>query len=347
MRRRDFVSAGLASLLARPVAARAQQPIHISDMHFHSFFGPSINHSRPVAKALAAGGATLVSWSVAGDALWMDPKTYRQSSEPKPGEALGWVEREIARIYAHCADQGLKVALRPGDVDRALKGEPHIVLSVEGSNFIEGDITRVKRAHDLGIRHLQLVHFTRNTLGDFQTEAPVHGGLTELGRRVISECNRLGILVDLAHSAGPTVSQALAVSKAPMVWSHGSVKTGAAAPWNAMIWRARQLPLDLAKAIAAKGGVIGLWALSFDVGSTIDGYADRMQQLADWVGEEHAAFGTDLNGLAGNAAIKTYAELRQVIERWRSQKVPEARIRRIAGENYARVLKSALVGIAG
>mgnify|MGYP000889278061 CR=1 FL=1 len=347
MQRREFVAAGLATLLAGPRSAGAQAPIHLSDMQFHSFFGPSINHSRPVAKAFAAGGATLVSWSVAGDALWMDPKTYRQSSEPKPGEALGWVEREIARIYAHCADQGLRVALRPGDVDRALKGEPHIVLSVEGANFIEGDIARVKRAYDLGIRHLQLVHFTRNSLGDFQTEAPQHGGLTELGRRVVAECNRLGILVDLAHSAGPTVSQALAVSKVPVVWSHGSVKTGPAAPWNAMIWRARQLPLELAKAIAAKGGVVGLWALSFDVGTSYETFADRMLELADWLGDAHAAFGTDLNGLSGNAAIKTYTELRQVVSRWQALKVPEARIRRIASENYARVLRTAMAGASG
>ncbi|HRD77900.1 MAG TPA: membrane dipeptidase [Hyphomicrobiaceae bacterium] len=347
MNRRRLLQTAIAAGTLAPSSTRATGPIHISDMHFHSFFGASINHSRPVAKSLADGGATLVSWSVAGDALWMDPKTYRQSKEQRPGEALGWVEREIGRIKAHSAEQGLKLALTAADVERAEKGEPHIVLSIEGANFIEGDASRVKRAYDLGVRHLQLVHFTANTLGDFQTEAPVHGGLTETGRQVVAECNRLGILVDLAHAAGPTVTQTLAVAKAPLVWSHGSVKMGAAAPWNAVIWRARQLPLDLAKAIAAKGGVVGLWALSFDVGKTIDGYGNRMLELADWLGDRHVAFGTDINGLSGNAAIRSYVDLRAVVSGWQTRKVPEARIRRLASENYARVLKEALVPARG
>ena len=55
------------------------------------------------------------------------------------------------------------------------------------------------------------------------TEAPEHGGLSEFGKRVVAECNRLGILVDLAHCTDEAVTQALAISKAPMVWSHSSI----------------------------------------------------------------------------------------------------------------------------
>lgn len=352
MRRRDLLRSGLAAPLAailpqcRPRAEPAPQ-ILISDMHFHSFFGDSVNHSRPVARTLAEGRATLVSWSVAGDALWLHPRTLKQTGAPRPGEALGWLMRELGRIKAHMAEQGLKPALGPADVDAALAGDARIVLSVEGASFIEADPGRVRIAYDAGIRHLQLVHFIRNTIGDFQTEAPEHNGLTGLGREVIAECNRLGILVDLAHSTPTAVRAALAMSKAPMIWSHGSVTAGPPPHRGMIIWQARQLPLAEARAIAAAGGVVGLWALTLDVGRTVEAYARRLLEIADWLGHEHAAFGTDINGLGPNYILRTYAEVRQAVEIWQRQGVPERRIRNIAGLNYARVLKAAMHARAG
>ena len=129
----------------------------------------------------------------------------------------------------------------------------------------------MQAAYDLGIRHIQLVHYIRNPIGDFQTEQPEHNGLTEFGKKVVEECNRLGILVDLAHCTDEAVTQALAVSKVPMVWSHSSVTRTRKPHWTMPAWQARQLSLEGAKAIAAKGGVVGLWALRTDVGSTLGG----------------------------------------------------------------------------
>ena len=99
-----------------------------------------------------------------------------------------------------------------------------------------------------------------------------------------------------------------------MVWSHGSVVRGAAAPPSSAPWRARQLPLETARAIAAKGGVVGLWALSIDVGRSPEAYADRLLQMVDWLGEDHVGFGTDINGLGPNAALRSYADVRRVVE---------------------------------
>jgi membrane dipeptidase len=312
-------------------------------MHFHSFFGESKYHSRPVGKMFADGGATLVSWSLGGDVLWFDWRNkYTQHSVPKPGEALGWFRRELARIKAHMAEQGLRAALTPTDVDKALAGEPRVVLSVEGPAFIEQP-EHVQIAYDAGIRHLQLIHFIRNPFGDFQTSPPEHNGLTEIGNKVIAECNRLGILVDLAHASPVTIAGALAVSKVPMIFSHGSVTTGKAPHPGLVTWKARQLTLEQAQTITRAGGIVGLWALSLDVGPTTEAYAGRLLQLADWLGDEHVAFGTDINGLAWNFTLSTYAELRRVVEHWQRQGVPEARIRRIASENYARVLKQAMI----
>ena len=339
---RSGVAASLATMLPGGAFGQAPAPILISDMHFHSFFGDSVNHSRPVGQMLAEGRATLVSWSVAGDALWINPRTLKQTATPKPGEGLGWLNRELGRIKGHMAEQGLKLALGPEDIDAALAGSARIVLSVEGASFIEGDPGRVRAAYDAGVRHIQLVHFIRNPLGDFQTEPPEHNGLTGLGREVIAECNRLGILVDLAHATPATVRAALETSKAPMIWSHGSVTAEQAPHPGLSIWRARQLPLAEAKAIAQAGGVVGLWALTLDIGKTVDDYARRLLQIADWLGDEHAAFGTDINGLGPNFILRSYAEVRRTIEIWQRQGVPDGRIRNIAGHNYARVLKTAM-----
>ena len=343
MDRRRFVAGAFAAASSFPGGAQAQAaPIFIGDMHFHSFFGESTYHSRPVAKALAAGSATLVAWSLTGDLLWFDFKIWKPKSPPKAGEALGWFEREAGRIKAHIAEQGLKIVRTASDIDRALRGEPHVVLAVEGATFIENDAARVGTAHGLGLRHLQLVHYIHNSIGDIQTDTPQHQGLSELGKQVVRECNRLGVLVDVAHCTEAAIRDVLSISRKPVVYSHGSVARGPAAGASALIWRRRQLPLDTAKEIARNGGVVGLWTLAPDVGPTIEAYADRMVELADWLGEDHVAFGTDLNGLARLGMLQGYADLRRVIDHWISKGMAQDRIRKLAIGNYARVLKTSL-----
>jgi membrane dipeptidase len=288
------------------------------------------------------GAHPLVAWAVVGDLLWFDTRRYRHRDTPKSGEALGWLERELGRVKAHFAEQKIKIVRTAADVSLAVHGEPHVVLAVEGASFIENEISHVKRAYDLGIRHLQLVHYSLSTLGDIQTEPAQHNGLTEIGKQVVAECNRLGILVDLAHGTVPMVRDALSISKVPMVWSHGSVTTGPAPHPGLITWRARQLPLETAKAIAEKNGVVGLWALSSDVGKTVQSYAERLTELAGWLGDDHVGFGTDMNGLGENALVKSYVDLRQVVNYVQTQDgMTERRIRKMAIGNYARVLRRA------
>jgi membrane dipeptidase len=343
MDRRQFVAGALAGAWPVPGRAQAQAaPILIGDMHFHSFFGGSIYHSRPIAKTLAAGNATLVAWSLVGDVLWFDFKLFKPKSPPKPGETFGWFQRELGRIKAHIAEQGLKVVRTSSDVDRALRGEPHIVLAVEGASFVEHNAARVKIAHGLGLRHLQLVHYIRNTIGDFQTDAPHHQGLTELGKQVVRECNRLGVLIDVAHCTDDAIRDVLSISRTPVVCSHGSVARTRSTEASAPIWRRRQLALDTAKEIVRNGGVIGLWSLAPDVGQTIEAYANRMVELTEWLGEDHVAFGTDINGLGRFGMLQGYADLQRVIDHWRSRGMTEDRMRKLAIGNYARVLKTTL-----
>ena len=129
---------------------------------------------------MAGGKATLVAWSLVGDAPWMrlSPRGFVQKGAPRRREAVTWFDAELERIKRYIAGQNLKIARTPADIDLALKGDPHIVLSVEGATFVDDDLGQLKVAYDAGIRHIQLVHYIRNAIGDFQTERPEHNGLT-------------------------------------------------------------------------------------------------------------------------------------------------------------------------
>lgn len=343
--RREFVLGGLAasSALARP--ARAEETgVFIGDMHSHLFFfGDNTPAKKPLGRSMAAGNATLIAWSLVGDVPWLriTSKGIKQKGLPKTGEAGAWFEDDLNRIKQHIAEQNLKIALTPDDVDRALKGEPHVVLSIEGATIVEDDPQPLERAYELGVRHVQLVHYIENPLGDFQTEAPLHDGLTDLGRKVVQECNRLGILVDLAHCTDTGVRQALEVSTLPVVWSHSSVTRIRQPSWKQPVWQARQLSLETAKQIAEKGGVIGLWPMRADVGATPEAYAQRLWELAEWLGDEHAGFGTDMNAIS-RPAIASYADLQRVVRYWQKAGFDAASIQKLAIGNYARVLKQAM-----
>lgn len=352
LKRRHLLAAGACApwLAAIPLRARAQAaPIYLADMHSHLYLdGLSKPISGPLLEGLRAGGATLVSWAWVADWRWLGVTNSGvvQQGVPQPGEIWAYFERGIAHMTGHLTQQNLPMVLGAADVDNALAGEPHVVLSSEGGDFLEGDLSRVAAAQRHGLRHLQLVHYIKNPIGDFQTEKPVHNGLTAFGKEVVAECNRLGILVDLAHCTEEAVEQALAISKAPMIWSHSSV----GAPrghWTMPGWRARRLSVEAARRVAAGGGVVGLWAFARDVGGSVAGYTDALLKMADAVGEDHVAFGTDMNGLGPGAMMNDYTDLRKVVETMQARGVPEVRMRKLAIGNYARVLKAAFAQVRG
>lgn len=342
--RRQFLAAAAASPLVLPSSGRARDPIYIGDMHFHLFFfGRKPAALQPLARNMASGRATLVSWSLVGDVPWLRPTAggFKQSGAPLAGEAITWFNQEIGRVQAHITEQGLKIARTPDDVEKAVGGVPHVVLSVEGASFLDDTLSHLRLSYLAGVRHVQLVHFIRNQIGDIQTERSWHNGLTGFGEQVVAACNQLGILIDLAHCSDAVVRQVLALSKTPVVWSHSSVQRNRSLQVSMAGWQARQLSLDTAKAIANQGGVVGLWGLSADVGNSIDSYTDRILELAAWLGEDHVAFGTDMNALA-SPAITSYADLRRVVDLMEKRRIGERQIRKIAIGNYARVLQTAM-----
>ncbi len=344
-RRHVLLGSAALALSGGATSAADQRPIYIADMHFHLFFvGPRPAQKQPLAANMASGMATLVSWSLVADQPWLKlaPGGFAPNGKPARGQASTWLKEEAARAKAHLAEQRLPLVRTADDVAQALAGKPHVILSVEGATFADEDIESVKMAYDLGVRHMQLVHFIPNRIGDVQTEAATHQGLTDYGRRVVEACNRHGILIDLSHCTERVVDQVLEVSTAPVVWSHSSVSGWSAyLPFGRPSYGRRQLSTSAARRIAAKGGVIGLWALGADVGTTVESYTARLLNLADRLGDNHVAFGTDMNALS-RAALSSFADLRRVVDLMLKRGRSDASVRRIAIENYARVLSAAM-----
>src|SRR6185295_19684026 len=119
------------------------------------------------------------------------------------------------------------------------------IQDIEGLDFLETKLERLEESHRRGVRTMQLVHYTPNDIGDFQTGAVAHNGLTPFGAGVIRACNRLGVVVDVAHATAETVKQAVRVSSKPLLLSHTALRGSRAQ--GPTPWTERQITPDHAR----------------------------------------------------------------------------------------------------
>ncbi len=160
-------------------------------------------------------------------------------------EQIDLARRMIAR---HPDD--LELCLTASDAERAFAaGHIASMLGMEGGHVLEGSLGTLRAFFELGARYLTLTHQQNNELADSATdEGPLHGGLSEFGRAVVGEMNRLGMLVDLSHVAPSTMSDALEVSAAPVIFSHSSARALCDVP--------RNVPDEILQRVPANGGVV-------------------------------------------------------------------------------------------
>ena len=121
-------------------------------------------------------------------------------------------------------------------------------MGVEGGHMIASDLGVLRTYAALGVRYMTLTHSGNAEWADSSTDKPVHNGLTDFGKDVVREMNRLGMMVDISHVSDKTFYDALEVSKAPLIASHSSCRAICDAP--------RNMTDDMMRALAAKGGVI-------------------------------------------------------------------------------------------
>jgi membrane dipeptidase len=216
------------------------------------------------------------------------------ATDYQPGDAYDRFLRGLASMDRQLERNGMKRSLAPADVRNAHKNrQPTAIQAVEGAHFLEGHLERVEESYHRGLRHFGLLHDSDASvpLGDVYTNPPRFGGLTPFGAAVIKECNRLGILVDLAHANMQTTEAALKVTTRPVIISHTGLDTQLGNdPRMAQMMRPRLISKEQAKMVANAGGVIGVWTHLAD--TPLD-YARNMRALVDVIGIDHVCIGTD------------------------------------------------------
>ena len=243
-------------------------------------------------------------------------------------ERLAWMDEMVAK-------HGLRRALAAADIEAAHGAElPAIVMDIEGLDFLEMKLERLEEAHHRGVRHAQLVHYTPNDIGDFQTGVVTHNGLTPFGAEVIQACHRLGIVCDVAHASEDTVKQATKVATKPLLLSHTALLGSRAMGPTPL--KGRQISREHAQAIAESGGSIGIWHFF----PSLDKYVEGLKEMVDVVGVDHVSIGTDQHVTPGS--VPDYRQwVHLVAAMLRGGFTPEE-AGMIAGGNYLRIFRAAV-----
>jgi membrane dipeptidase len=185
------------------------------------------------------GGLGAVFFSV-----WIPGTITGPEAVRKALEQINAVRRQVVD---HPRDLGL--ATTAADVRNAFAAHKiAALLGVEGGHMIHSDLGVLRKFAALGVRYMTLTHSVNVAWADSSTDTPVHNGLTDFGKQVVREMNRLGMMVDISHVADKTFYDVLSTSEAPVIASHSSCRALCNAP--------RNMTDQMIQDLAAKGGVI-------------------------------------------------------------------------------------------
>ena len=251
------------------------------------------------------------------------------------------------------------------------------LLGVEGGHAIENSLGALRTYYELGARYMTLTHNVTLDWADAATGEQRHGGLTRFGEEVVREMNRLGMLVDLSHVSPGTMSDALNVTEAPVIFSHSSARAIADVPRNVPDSILRRLPANggvvmvtfvpafispeivararrrsqteaemrsrLGTDTAAVNRELAAWdAANRAPRATLAQVADHIDHIRRVAGADHVGIGGDFDGIdevvEGLEDVSTYPALFAELSR-RGWTEPD--LRKLAGENVLRVLERA------
>lgn len=253
----------------------------------------------------------------------------RGQYKPEPGEAYALSADRLNRLNA-TIDLGIAVhADKPADVIAAReRGDVAIMPALEGADALEGRIENLQEMHGLGLRLLQLVHFRANELGHIQTYPYSPGGLTEFGEAVVREANHLGIVIDMAHANNETIMDVLALSRHPIIFSHGGVRE--------YTDHDRAVTDQEIRAIAEHGGVIGIWPHGRHV-ETVSIMVDYIEHVIEVGGIDHVGIGSDLRGVSRYSVGFEDANFRSVAAELLARGYSDEDVGKVMGGNFFRV----------
>ena len=315
---------------------------HVSiDVHTHG--GPSgiFTSKAPngeLARGMRAGHVAIVCLADVPDGplLGRDANNVLAATRtPRPGELYQYHLDRLRWIDDLIAQHGVRRALTVADVKAAHAArEPALILDIEGLDFLETKLERLEESYRRGVRTMQLVHYTPNDIGDFQTGAIVHHGLTSFGADVIRACNRLGVVIDVAHGTEDLVKQAVKVATKPLLLSHTALRGSKAQGQTSLT--GRQITPDHARAIAETGGSIGIWHFF----PSTDRYVDGLKEMTDVVGVDHVSIGTDAGARGG--LYERYDGYPDLVDAMLRGGFTDADVAKIIGGNYLRILAASV-----
>lgn len=255
------------------------------------------------------------------------------------------IARQVIRKYPDVFEQGYTVS----DVERIYgEGKVASVLGMEGGHAIENSLGALRAYFDLGVRYMTLTHSGNNDWADSATDEPEHDGLTEFGKEVIREMNRMGMLADLSHTSPATMNDVLDVAEAPVIYSHSSAQ--------ALTNHLRNVPDQVLRRLPENGGVVMVTFVPSFVSeanrthqgpgdaprATLADVADHIEHIRDVAGIDNVGIGSDFDGIEdtpiGLEDVSTFPALFAELSRrgW-----SENDLAKLAGGNVLRAWKEA------
>lgn len=230
-----------------PIQLRSRFGNEIGQFDFehtgHTKTGERAQMQTDIAR-LKAGKVGAQWWSVYVPASLDEPEAVQMTIEQ-----IDVTKRLIARYPGD-----LSLALTADDVAAAVaEGRIAGLLGMEGGHSIGSSLAVLRQMYDLGARYMTLTHGKNTPWADSSTDAPEHGGLTDFGKDLVREMNRIGMVADLSHVSEATMMDALDVAQAPVIFSHSSAR--------AINGHARNVPDSVLRRLAGNGGIVMVTAV--------------------------------------------------------------------------------------
>jgi membrane dipeptidase len=230
--------------------------------------------------------------------IWIPSKITGPEAIKRAVDQIDAVREQVRRH-----PKEITLATSAAEVREARKqGKIAALMGVEGGHMIASDLGVLRSYAALGVRYMTLTHSGNDEWADSSTDTAVHNGLTDFGKDVVREMNRLGVMVDISHVSDKTFYDALAVSKAPLIASHSSCR--------AICDAKRNMTDPMIKDLAAKGGVI---QINYHVGFLSEDFmnADKNPEITKAIAAEVQKRCGDKEGcqlIEGDRLTREYVE---------------------------------------
>ena len=234
------------------------------------------------------------------------------------------------------ATEGFRIALTREDLlQNKFEGKKSVILGIENGYALGKDLANIRKFWDMGVRYLTLCHNGDNDLCDSARKSQnEHGGLSDYGRAVVEEMNRMGMLIDLSHAAESSFYEVLERSARPVACTHSSAR--------ALCNHPRNLTDDQLRALARQGGVAQATFypgfLRETEGATVEDAVRHILHMINIAGIDHVGIGSDFDGDGGVPGLASAADMVHLTRRLQAEGLTDDDLRKIWGANFLRIL---------